>query len=1071
MEKTFYDGPPFPSGDPHYGHLLQSAIKDMIPRWMTMNGYRVQRKRWRDCHGIPAENAVNQALGITTKQQVEEMGVAAYVDACRNMVNNVNDQWLWYIDHLGRWVDMDRAYFTMDPAFMEAVMGVFANLYQQNLIYKWFKVLGYSTGLGTSLSHSEIAEWYEDRQDPAVTIAFQLTPESITALGVDADIHAGACAFLAWTTTPWTLPSNMFLAVNPEITYVLVQDLTERTSPARFYILAKNLLDKYFKQEDEYMIVRIYSGTDLVGMTYTPLFDYYYHAPHIAKEFHTQVHRLVAADFVTDQDGTWIAHEAPAFGEDDYNLVTSILPKERAAEWLFAPVDDYGQFTADVPQRQGQNVIEANTDIIKHMKATGQCIKHETIMHSYPHCPRTWLPLIYRAVESRFLKEDHLKAKTIPCAKDVTFVPTTIHQRFINGLSSAPDWNISRTRFWWAPLPVRQNKDETARLVVGSLDEIWRYNQPHQQIVKLILRENTYESEHLATQRETKFPEETRAGTHILSAEEQTACEQNNQQHIEELMNHLTTTYPGGEVMILWSALALTHIRWYIYQPTEVQRMKYTIEALPWKSVYTTDYLYVPTWRFLDLHKPTIDEIILRHPETGQDLQRIPEVLDCWFESGSMPYAEYHRIGDTLQTQRRADVIAEGLDQTRWWFRALHVLSTALQDAPTFDHVITTGLILAADGKKMSKSKKNYSDPSGLLKQYGADAFRIYLLQAPVVRSEPLRFADTGVEQALKDVVIPLQNVWNFISTYAQVDNRKHPGTQARIMRHGNPEDQAGYLYDEEWREQIVKMQPDIIITSDIERAHTSAQAMKTIAETYTSKRPQLVVDATRWSQMSAEMSHVYEQLLQEHPGKRIVIVTHHDTIGRLRWELLGSDRAEEVGHHECIKLPLLRIENELDQWILAYLHQTIGQVEQAMKNYEIDLATKALVKIIDPLSNWYVRRSRRRFWWTWWHADKQAAYTTLFEVMEIVIQLFAPIAPFFTEAIWQEMHAFRGDGQGRWSVHHTTLPVYTPQYIHTTLLEEIETVRKIIKTALYLRATHQVKVKQPLASLWFTVE
>jgi isoleucyl-tRNA synthetase len=1069
MTKTFYDGPPFPSGDPHYGHLLQSTIKDLIPRWMTMRGYRVQRRWWWDCHGIPAENAVNKVLGITSKKQVEdEMGVGPYIDACRRMVATVNDNRQWYVDHLWRWVDMEHAYFTMDPAYMEAVISVFARLYHDNLIYKWFKVLGYSTALWTALSHSEIAEWYEERQDPAVTIAFALREESIRrldTLGVLGDVHEGQISFLAWTTTPWTLPSNMFLAVHQDISYVIVQDLTHRDAPARYYILAHALLGKLWKNPDDVVVVATLLGSQLAWFQYLPLFPFYYHASSINPEFHKDVHRVVVADFVTDKDGTGIAHEAPAFGEDDYRLVASLLPKDRAQEWLFAPVDEYGQFTEDVPQWVWRHVLEASKDIITYLKQTWSCIKHETIVHSYPHCPRTWLPLIYRAIESWFLKEDALKAKTIPAADNLRFVPASIYQRFVNGLSSAPDRNISRTRYRWAPLPVWQNADQSCRLVVGTIDEIFVANKPFKQIVKLIFSVDG------------SLPPAPFLPQDVKDIKERIVLDDGmNEDGYLRLLDRLANTYAGEVVVVQWSAEALSGLQCLLYEVGDDKQSSYALTH-DWPWSYAIAYMYAPRARYLDLHKPVIDEIILADPKTWEPLKRVAEVLDCWFESWSMPFAEHHRIGQTFVPYRRADVIAEWLDQTRWRFRALHVLATAVQWEATFDHVLATGLILAADGKKMSKSKKNYSDPAELLKQYGADAFRLYVLQSPVVRSEPLKFSDAWVEQTLKDVVIPLENVWNFLRTYAQVDEWTHPWTHVWLMRHGQLQHVDAWRYDASWKERCAMVAPDIVISSDLAEAQETARVVCACVHDTTWHTPEYHLMPEWWS-MSYDAASAYRTLLERFSGKRILVITHTDCIQELWWSYVQSASSSsstlDLEYGALCKIPLVPLHNELDTRILASVYETLARVTDALAQYHIDTATKALIPLLDDLSNWYVRRSRRRFWTEWkWTAidpDKSAAYHTLFEVFELIVLMYAPFAPFLTESLWQDMYSVRPSSRPC-SVHHQLWPVLSDAYIDHNLLEEIASVRKIIKTALYLRATHQIKVKQPLASLWFSLD
>jgi len=1152
LSYTFYDGPPFTSGDPHYGHLLQSIVKDMVPRRMTMRGYRVNRKWGWDCHGIPAENFVNKKLGITSKKQVEEeFGLQNYIEACRSMVNQVNDNRKWTVDRIWRWVDMENAYFTMDNDYMESVICLFSDLYHRNLIYKWFKVLWYSRALWTALSNSEIAEGYEMRQDPAVTVKFPLKNNTdiigtnfltthddgavevvvwvlkdeqgrvlmifknrdnvryfpwgkiehgenpadalkreileelwvevtsevflwhaktvhrskiyrlhyfqITVDGVPsiqqpqyhgmmewvqkvpsendlgyvlkfadliiadakqlrhdfADIHMleddligqegiwdTSVSILPWTTTPWTLPANMFAAVHRDIWYIQVFDKTTK----EYYILAEQCLPKYYKSADEYVEVTMMKWGELLDILYTPLFDYYHVSTDIEDVYKKQVHKILHADFVTTDSGTGIVHEAPAFGADDYELIAGVLGKDNAQAWLFDPVNEHGEFTTDAPDFAGQNVIEANSSIIKELKSRWLLVRQETINHSYPHCPRTKTPLIYKAIESWFVKEEELKALTVPAAEQIHFVPENVKQRFINGLQSAPDRNISRTRFWWAPLPVWECGDCESVDVVWSIAEI-----------------------------------ETKSGQKVN-----------------------------------------------------------------------------------DLHRPYIDQITFPCA-CGGVKHRIPEVLDCWFESGSMPYGQDHfmKQENDLTNFNCANFIAEWLDQTRGWFRALHVLGHAYHQQNVFQNVVVTGMILAEDGKKMSKSLQNYPDPKILINQYGADALRLYLLSSPVVRSEPLRFSEKGVEQMLKDVIIPLQNVFNFFKMYAEADQWKDNWTQVRFMRHALkqqkwndtwddgetlgdlqlPLSESGFaqLTSPDFIEQVVRIDPEVIICSDFLRAQQTAKWVQNVLREYLNKEIEVEITPDRWfgarpdkafdavnthdeseyTHDAKEISVAYQELLQKHAGKRILIVSHKRRF-RYLWQWLfdiqedmhnlDATKKYMIQFEQPVSLPLTQVNNELDQWVLAELHRTAVSVSDALSHYNIDEATIQLMSFIDNLTNRYLRRSRRRFWTEEMNEDKQQAYLTLYTVLRTYLQLCAPFIPFVTEQLRQELGAFTSASQTHPSIHLQSRPVGSSLYINQDLISEIETVRKIIKWALYLRAKHQVKVKQPLPSLSFRV-
>ncbi len=1128
LQWKFYDGPPFTSWDPHYWHLMQSTVKDMLPRWMTMRWFKVERKRWRDCHGIPAENFVNKKLWITSKKQVEEeFGLKNYVEECRTMVNDVNDNRKWFIDHLWRWVDMDNAYFTMHNEYMESVIHVFADLYHNNLIYKWFKVLGYSRALGTALSNSEIAEWYMDRQDPAVTVkltlkrsdeerAFELTqdwfgevtlwvlrdwdkilmvydtrsgkwfipwwkvdlwetlqdsvtrelfeeiwitvtsatlvwktktphhwklwrlnclecewewefenkePEKQWAIAwvskissenelwyaikiepIDTpkestviddidliqydfadllmiteskyldDMQDAPVSLLAWTTTPWTLPSNMFAAVNNDVVYAVIFDKEQK----EFYVLAKTLLDNFYKDKHEYIITYLIMWSHFVWLHYHPLFDYYYKSELISSEYYDKVHKVMHADFVTQDSWTGIAHEAPAFGEDDYNLVTTYFPADLAKEWLFNPVDDNGDFTDDVSDFAGMNVINSNKEVIKNLKDKGLLVKHETINHSYPHCPRTKEPLIYRAQESRFLKEKELTQKTVPLADQISFIPEEIKKRFVNWLESAPDRNISRSRFWWAPLPIRE-------------------------------------------------------------------CEK------EECENR----------EVLWSIAQ--------------------IQEKSGQQVH-------------DLHRPYIDEIEIKC-SCGGIMKRIPDVLDCWFESGSMPYGQDHRMKnaskDNNSFSTTADFIAEGLDQTRGWFRSLHVLWSAYTDNIVYKNVVITWMILAEDGKKMSKSLKNYPDPRLLLEKYGSDAFRLYVLWSPVVRSEPLRFSEKWVEQVLKDFVIPLQNVWNFFKTYAEVDNWKHSSTEVYFMRHAEKDkdvendesiEHRNVPLSEEWFlqiqskqfvEKVVRIQPDIIISTNRLRATQTAEWAQKMLKEYLWKDVEVIVkdSLVDWF-TQASCWKIYQDLCDEYAWKRILIVGHRWRFLYLWNHLFGTEYehwdktwAYGLQETEVIKLPTTAIHNELDQRILSEVYEMIWDLDGSLEKYELEPSTKLMMWFMDKLTNWRLRRSRRRFWAEGLNEDKKAVYRTLREVLQIYLKVAAPFAPFVSEWIRQEMMQF---GQKEWSIHLEYRPLMSSKYINNELSEEVKQVRNIIKWAMYLRAKHQIKVKQPLQELKF---
>ncbi len=1264
MKWKFYDGPPFTSGDPHYGHLLQSAVKDAIPRWMTMRGYKVARKRWWDCHGIPAENFVNKKLGITSKKQVlEEFWLQQYVEECRTMVNNVNDNWKRFVEHIGRWADMENAYFTMHDKYMESVIHLFADLYHNNLIYKWFKVLWYSRALGTALSNSEIAEGYMDRQDPAVTVKLQLKTKSwklkelkekyeltedgfvdvvswvikngnkycllkhnisgnwegpwgkvhsweslqealrrevkeefwidITsekslgslktiycskkyrfhyfgveytweptlieddkytelkrvekiesdnefwfALRVDwiivddideirrsfvtiYNIHLleknsfpedTSVSLLARTTTPRTLPSNMFGAVNADpkkdISYVQIFDVKEK----EYFVLAESLLTKFYKDSEEYIHIYRLKGADLVWLSYEPLFDYYYNSPNIDSTYHDKVHKILHADFVTEDSGTGIAHEAPAFGEDDYNLVTGleedwkiIFAPDMANERLFNPVDDNGEFTDEVPDFAGMNVIEANKHVIQYLKDSWTLLRHETINHSYPHCPRTKEPIIYRAMESRFLKEKELSEKSIPLANTINFVPPEIKKRFTNGLESAPDWNISRSRFWWAPLPIWECEKETCeqRNVYGSMKEI--ADASGQEVTDLhrpYIDEITIDCACGGVMR--RIPEVLDCWFESGSMPyAQDHWMKNNKETLDsriQTQEKVENNEDNKNKVVIW--FTNSWIREISsWKKTKTYRLgdKYLSKLNIWDIVSVQNSAteeIVWELKVVDLSGLMFGEIPLitaGHPWFDSPMDKIlkwkqfygKEVKDnervtvidfdyisasIWNITSEIPWEDFSTI---------ADFIAEWLDQTRGWFRSLHVLWTAYTDNIVYKNVVVTGMILAEDGKKMSKSLKNYPDPKWLLEKYGADAFRLYVLGSPVVRAEPLRFQEKWVEQVLKDFVIPLQNVWNFFKTYAEVDDWKDDGTEIYFMRHAekdadefdeNPEN----LLSEEWMKQliskefvenIIRIDADVIYTSNIERAVQTAKWAQKVMSDYLWRDVEVIID-----DRLAIQNKLWVWLLHKEFStvwKRILCVSHQPVIDEL-WKHIYWVSWKRVWYVESVKIPSTIINNELDQRILSELHSMIDELDDSLESYQIEPAVKILMWFMDKITNRRLRRSRRRFWVEWMTEDKHAVYWTLWEVLSTYLKLAAPFTPFVTEWIWQEMNGFRENNAS--SIHLEHWPLVSQKAIDTTLSEEVAQVRKIIKWAMYIRAKKKVKVKQPLQELKFKI-
>ena len=623
---VFFDGPPFATGLPHHGNLLASVIKDIVPRYWTMKGRFVERRFGWDCHGLPIEHEIDKKLGMPAHEAVAKLGIAGYNEECRGIVERYVREWRSTITRLGRWVDFDDDYKTMDADFMESVWWVVKSLWDKGLIYKGQKVMPVSTALATPLSNFEASSNYQDVQDPSITVLFKLLDE-------DAFVSA-------WTTTPWTLPSNLALCVGPDIDYVRVRDSTTNKS---FYI-AEARLAAYGKKYD-LKVEKQVSARDLEGRIYEPLFPYFAHLREKG------AFRIVSDGYVNTEDGTGIVHQAPAFGEDDFRIA-----QEYSIGEFICPVGMNGVFLHEVEDFAGQFVKDADPHIISWLKERGAVFEHDVIQHSYPFCYRSQSPLIYRAVPSWFVRVSDLRDSLMESNERIRWVPSHIkHGRMGNWLDNAIDWCISRNRVWGTPIPIWENDETGSSICIGSR---------------------------------------------------------------EELLN-LSGSRPD------------------------------------------------------DLHRENIDPLEFQLPGERGTYRRIPEVLDCWFESGSMPYAQKHypfENKEVFEAGFPADFIAEGLDQTRGWFYTLIALSSAMFGKPAFQNVIVNGMVLAADGKKMSKSIGNYTDPEILMDEHGADALRLYLINSGLVRGEEQRFVDSGVRDMTRRALLPWYNAYMFLDLYAQID-------------------------------------------------------------------------------------------------------------------------------------------------------------------------------------------------------------------------------------------------------------------------------------------------------------
>lgn len=622
----FYDGPPFATGLPHHGHLVASTIKDIIPRYFTMKGRYVSRRWGWDCHGLPIEQQIDKKFEMSANDFVEKYGISEYCKECKDIVLTYTSQWEKTINRIGRWVDFENDYKTMDKDFMESVWWVFKQAWDKGLIYEGNKIVPYSVALETGLSNFEATSNYQDVQDPAVTILFKLTNE---------DAYMSA-----WTTTPWTLPSNMALIVNKDINYLLVH---EKNKDIKFYI-AKERLEAY-KKGNDFEVLNEIKGEQLVGKTYEPLFPYF------SDQKANGAFQIVSDNYVTTSDGTGIVHSAPAFGEDDNRVL-----KEHNINAFALPLNSKAQFTNDVTDFAGLYIKDADKLIIKKLKDEGKLFHQSVLVHSYPFCPRTDTPLIYMAMPQWYMKVDEIKKSLLASNEQINWVPGHIkHGRFGKWLEGARDWAISRSRYWGTPLPVWKNEETGQFVAIGSIAELKEYT--------------------------------------------------------------------GVEVD--------------------------------------------------DLHREVIDQLSFSREGEKGIYKRIPEVFDCWFESGSMPYAQLHypfENKDVFDAGFPAEFIAEGLDQTRGWFYTLTVLSTALTDKPAFKNVIVNGMVMAGDGKKMSKRLKNYTEPDKIMEDFGADALRLTLINSGLVKGEELRFTDEGVKDMVRRALLPWYNSFKFFHTYATVD-------------------------------------------------------------------------------------------------------------------------------------------------------------------------------------------------------------------------------------------------------------------------------------------------------------
>lgn len=1196
-EYVFYDGPPFATGLPHYGHILAGTLKDVVPRYQTMRGHYVPRRWGWDCHGLPVENLVEKELGLEDKQAILEFGIDKFNEACRSSVLRYTKEWGKVVERMGRWVDFENSYKTMSPDFMESIWWVFKTLWEKDLIYKGKKSMHVCPRCVTPLSNFEVGLGYKDVTDFSSTAQFKLTEsDQKKKLFGDKPTYV-----LAWTTTTWTLPGNLLLAVGEDIDYLVFETTAkDQDSPAQ-YVIARECLPGYTEffpeitQEggEEFHELK---GKDLVGLSYEPLFDTFVNAdlPNIEKGWH-----VVAADFVTTDSGTGVVHIASGYGEDDMNLSQDLgLPVLQHVNMDGSFIDELGPEFAKLTTVGYEPKKRTDETIAQMLMDKDYFFAKHSYRHSYPHCWRCDNPLINYATDSWYVSVEKIKEKMMGNNQKINWVPDHLRDgRFGKWLEGARDWAISRNRYWGAPLPVWEGENGATECL-GSIADLRsrmpgrftkltfvRHGQSEgntiglrqavapgtgltklgkkqakeagkrcleihqkeafdrviaspllrtQETAQLLLEAMGVELE-LTTDdhvTEINFGEVEGKRDHELKdyLKERNAqspedhykakCGKTGESHEDvtkralEFVQKMLKEHAGESVLVVTHSdiirLALRELN------GDSLEMLYANGHYPMgepKELYFDN----ETGKLVDLHKHFVDDMEYAHPETGETMRRIPEVLDCWFESGAMPYAQAHYPFENkarFEATFPANFIAEGLDQTRGWFYTLTVLASALFDEPAFQNVIVNGIVLAEDGQKMSKSKQNYPDPNIIFDNYGADAMRIYLMHSPVVKADDMRFAEKGVEEVVRQTLLPLWNAYSFLLTYAEIDGWKPKG-QIYLVRHGetavNKDDKAQGSMDEPLndhgieqvqalRETTKNLPVEVIVSSDYIRAKHTADILNTDFEheidVWEGLREQSFGE---WEGMEfAEIkkalpgkSHPYhefrvkppkgetledfekrvlktlEEIKAKYAGKNVMVVAHGGVYHVMKKHDMGVSWEDYYAQQNFIKNAELRLfeaeehqpSNKLDRWILSELHTLIQGMTEGLDEYDLTKGLDPLVRFIDSLTNWYIRRSRRRFWKTENDGDKDEAYQTLYIVLVEVCKLLAPFAPFITEAMYHNL-------TGLESVHLSEWPEVQAARIDADLNEEIDIARKIVALGHAARSQANIKVRQPLGTL-----